>query len=419
MTQHQPEASKSKHSMADDIGKPGITPSLSTTPGEPLGLKRRHFMGTALALDAAALLAACGGGGGGGDAAAGSGSGSGSGSSSGSGSAAPTNWVVSTLAGTGATTPFTDGTGGTATFNGPYGVAVDSSGYLYVADTSNHRIRQITSAGVVSTFAGIGTAGAVNGTVGTAQFNTPVGVALDNSGNLYVAERGNHLIRKINSAGEVSTFAGVGGMSGYMDGTGTTAKFNNPYGIAVDKSGFVYVADSSNNMIRKISPAGVVSSLAGVGLMTGYLDGAGTTATFNFPTAIAVDTSDNLYVADYNSHLIRMINPMGEVSTLAGVAATFGYLDGTGKTANFFFPSGVAVDSTGHVYVVEASNHKVRKITSAGVVSTLAGAGGAGYIEGTAGTAKFSTPYGVALDSSGTFYVTDYNNQRIRKITPI
>jgi sugar lactone lactonase YvrE len=421
----------------------GVTP-LGHTP-EPQGLKRRHFMGTALALDAAALLAACGGGGGdsGGTNMGGSGSGSSSGSSSasgsgsssssasssgsasssasssasgsGSGSAAPTNWVVSTFAGTGSSLTVIDGTGGTATFYAPAGVAVDSSGYLYVADSNFQRIRKITPAGVVSTVAG-SVIGSVNGAVATARFDTPCGIAVDGSGRLFVAENINSALRTITPAGVVSTLAGSGTYS-YLDGTGTGAHFNQPRGVAIDASGNLFVADTSNQRIRKVTSAGVVSTLAGSGA-PGAADGVGTSASFNNPYGVAVDATGVVYVADYSNHLIRKITPAGVVSTLAGTG-TAGSANGTGTNASFNSPRGLAIDANGAVFVADYGNHLIRKITSEGVVSAFAGTGIRGSANAVGTLASFNNPADIALDGSGHLWVTDSNNHMIRKITPV
>jgi sugar lactone lactonase YvrE len=302
----------------------------------------------------------------------------------------------------------------------PRGVTVDTSGYVYVADTNSNRIRKITPAGVVSTLAG-GTslAGADNGTGGTAKFSTPSGVALDTSGNVYVADTFNQSIRKISSAGVVSHLAGVSGSNGYVDGSGTTAKFNTPIGVAVDSSGFVYVSDNDGHLIRKISTTGVVSIFAGVASTAGYVDGTGGTAKFNKPAGIAFDSNDNLYVVEQNNLVIRKITPTGIVSTFAGSGAR-GSANGTGRTASFNNPIGVAIDHGGNFYVTDNSNHLIRKINPAGEVSTLAGVASiAGYADGLGETANFNYPYGVALDSSGVLYVADSSNNLIRKITPI
>ena len=319
--------------------------------------------------------------------------------------------TVSTLAGS--TYGYTDGTGTSAKFDSPSGVAVDGAGNVYVADQANHRIRKITTSGVVSTLAGSGTPGYTDGTGTSAKFSSPTGVAVDGAGNVYVADLSNHRIRKITALGVVSTLAGSGA-SGYTDGTGTSAKFSYPNGVAVDGAGNVYVADYFNHRIRKITTSGVVSTLAGSA--SGYADGTGTSAQFSYPTGVAVDGAGNVYVADYNNHRIRKITTSGVVSTLAG-SGTPGYTDGTGTSAKFSSPTGVAVDGAGNVYVADYNNHRIRKITASGVVSTLAGGGKAGYTDGTGTSAKFYYPIGVAVDGAGNVYVGDQYNHRIRKIT--
>jgi prepilin-type N-terminal cleavage/methylation domain-containing protein len=317
--------------------------------------------------------------------------------------------AVSTLAGLG-TAGYSDGTGAAAQFNTPTGVAVDSSGTMYVADYANNRIRKMTPAGVVSTLAGSGTTGSSDGTGAAAQFSYPRGVAVDSSGTMYVADYANHRIRKITPAGVVSTLAGS--TASFADGTGAAAQFNYPRGVAVDSSGTAYVADTYNHRIRKITPAGVVSTLAGS--TASFADGTGAAAQFNYPFGVAVDTSGTVYVADNYNHRIRKITPAGVVSTLAG--STAGFADGTGSAAQFNYPTGVAVDTSGTVYVADASNNRIRKISPSGVVSTLAGST-AGFADGTGAAAQFSLPYGVAVDSSGTLYIADAYNHRIRKIT--
>uniref|UniRef100_UPI003743F19A hypothetical protein n=1 Tax=Psychroflexus aurantiacus TaxID=2709310 RepID=UPI003743F19A len=232
----------------------------------------------------------------------------------------------------GSTSGFADGTGRSAQFSKPYGVAVDASGTVYVADYNNHRIRKTTPAGVVSTLAG-STQGFADGTGSSAQFSKPYGVAVDASGNVYVADFNNHRIRKTTPAGVVSTLAGS--TSGFADGTGSSAQFSKPYGVAVDASGNVYVADFNNHRIRKTTPAGVVSTLAGS--TQGFADGTGSSAQFNYPIGVAVDASGTVYVADANNHRIRKITPAGAVSTLAG--STYGFADGTGISAQFANPT--------------------------------------------------------------------------------
>jgi sugar lactone lactonase YvrE len=320
--------------------------------------------------------------------------------------------VVSTLAG--GTYGFADGAGRVASFSNPAGVAVDSSGHAYVADMENHTIRKISPSGVVSTLAG-GTYGFADGAGAAASFNWPDGVAVDGSGHVYVADRKNRAIRKISPGGMVRTLAG--GSYGFADGTGAAASFSGPSGVAVDGSGHVYVADEYNNVIRKISPSGVVSTLAGSGAR-GFADGTGAAASFSWPSGVSVDSDGHVYVADTYNHVVRKISPSGVVSTFAG-SGSRGSADGAGTAASFNWPSGVAVDSSGHVYVADAGNHVIRKISPTGLVSTLAGRGvTGGFADGTGTAASFNSPTGVAVDSSGHVYVADYNNQTIRKISP-
>jgi len=328
---------------------------------------------------------------------------------------ATTTYAVSTFAGS-TTAGYADGTGSAASFETPSGVAVDSNGNVYVADTDNQEIRKITPAGVVSTLAGSTTVGHADGTGSAASFQAPGGVAVDSNGNVYVADTHNYAIRKITPAGVVSTLAG--GAPGKADGTGSAASFDLPTGVAVDSNGNVYVADSFNYAIRKITPTGVVSTLAGSGAV-GAADGTGRAASFYLPNGVAVDGSGNVYVADWGNNAIRKITPAGVVTTLAGsTTITPGNDDGTGRAASFSIPAGVAVDSSGNVYVADYVNNEIRKVTSAGVVTTLAGSTTAGNADGTGSAASFKQPHGVAVDSNGNVYVADQGNNAIRKLTP-
>jgi streptogramin lyase len=328
--------------------------------------------------------------------------------------------VVTTFAGTAGSYGSADGTGSAARFFWPSGVAVDGSGNVYVADSSNSTVRKITPAGVVTTLAGTaGASGSADGTGSAARFYSPRGVAVDGSGNVYVADSQNHTIRTITPAGVVTTLAGTAGSSGSADGTGSAARFDYPEGVAVDGSGNVYVADYNNHTIRKITPAGVVTTLAGTAGARGSADGTGNAARFTFPKGVAVDGSGNVYVADGGNNAIRKITPAGVVTTLAGTAGSYGSADGTGSAARFWGPSGVAVDGSGNVYVADTSNNTIRKITPAGVVTTLAGTAGSGEsADGTGSAARFSSPYGVAVDGIGNVYVADGGNNAIRKSVP-
>ena len=315
--------------------------------------------------------------------------------------------TVTTLAGS--TLGFANGTGTATQFNYPYGVDVDVAGNIYVADKLNHRIRKISDSGVVTTFAG-STIGSVNGTGTAAQFNSPSGVAVAIDGTVYVADTANDRIRKITAAGVVTTLAGS--TQGSANGTGTTARFNSPSGIAIDAVGNVYVADKGNHRIRKITSAGVVTTFAGSTL--GYTDGIATAAQFHSPLDVAVDVTGNVYVADAINHRIRKITTDGTVTTFAG--STQGVSDGLGTAAQFYSPAGVAVDASGNVYVADEINSRIRKVTAAGMVTTLAGST-AGTADGTGSAAQFFYPNGVAVNATGTIFVADTQNHRIRKIT--
>jgi len=316
--------------------------------------------------------------------------------------------VVTTLAGLYTGVPLANGTGAAAGFGYPEALAVDSAGNVLVADVFNQVIRKVTPAGVVTTFAGSGAVGSQNGQGTTASFHDPYGIAVDGSGNLYVADLSNRVIRLITPGGMVSTFAGSGSY-GYQDGPAASAMFLDPRDVAVDASGNVYVADSET--IRKIS-GGVVSTLAGTGAI-GSANGAGATATFYAPRGLAVDGSGNVYVADSDNAMIRKITPGGTVSTLAGTG-TSGSLDGPALSATFDLPRGVAADAAGNVYVADSGNNLIRKVSSGGTVTTLAGAPPA---NGVAGGVTFSYPQGLAFDGSGNLYVAD-SSALIWKLTP-
>lgn len=324
-------------------------------------------------------------------------------------------WNISTLAGN-ASIGSTNATGTKARFFWPMGVASDGQGNFYVADAANDTIRKITSGGVVSTFAGSpGVAGTNDGS--SALFNAPQAVAVDKSGNVYVADSGNFTIRKITSGGMVSTLAGLPGTSGCTDGTGTNAEFNDPEGIAVDTSGNVYVADTLNHTIREVTPAGVVTTIAGTAGVFGDVDGTGSAALFNRPTGLAIDSSGNLYVTDFYNQTVREIMPGGVVTTLAGLPGVFGNMDGANRTARFFEPQGIAVDISGNVYVADSGNHEVRQLTPSGtnwIVSTLAGlAGTSGSANGSGVAARFCYPAGMAF-YSGDLFLADSANNTIR-----
>ncbi len=327
------------------------------------------------------------------------------------------DYATTTFAGAANSTTGADGTPGS--FNNPYGVAIDAAKNIYVTDTLNNTIRKITPGRVVSTIAGTaGFFGATDGTGSAARFNFPVGLGVDAAGSIYVADSKNFTIRKVTAAGVVTTFAGAAFQLGAVDGPGASARFFLPLGLAVDGGGNIYVADSGNQLIRKITPEGVVSTLAGGAGQAGFVNGTGTAARFSTPFGVAVDSAGNVYVADSGNHAIRKITPQGVVSTIAGATGQGGAVDGPAAGARFNQPRGVAVDAAGNVFVSDYGNNTIRHVATTGAVTTLAGTAGiAGEVNSVGASARFYEPIGIIVDGAA-IYVADSSNNLVRRAQP-
>ncbi|MES2695687.1 MAG: immunoglobulin domain-containing protein [Verrucomicrobiota bacterium] len=325
--------------------------------------------------------------------------------------------LITTVAGQAAFPGVNDGQGNFARFSSPSGLAADLSGNIYIADTANHVIRKMSPSGVVTTLAGApGISGSVDGTGNAARFNSPQGVAVDGIGNIYVADTFNHTIRMITSFGSVSTLAGTAGVSGAVDGVGAAARFFAPTALVVDAGGNIYVADTSNHVIRRITSGNNVGTFAGLFGSAGHVEGVGPSARFSSPGGLAIDTFGTLYVADSQNQVIRKVNSGGGTSPLAGFPGAAGITDGLGTAARFNRPTGIAVDSVGNVYVADTLSSTLRKITVGGDVTTAAGlAVTTGTADGAGNVARFNLPGGVTIDLNGNIYIADSRNHTIRR----
>jgi len=313
----------------------------------------------------------------------------------------------------------TNGYGSNARFNHPLALATDAAGNVYVGDTENDTIRKIGPGGGVTLLSGqVGLPGSQNGLSNVARFFGPQGLAIGTDRFLYVADAANHMIRKLNSSGTSATAAGAAGVSNSLDGSISSARFFHPESVAAGPDGNIYVADTWNHTIRKVTQAGVVSTLFGLAGAAGSADGTNSRPRFNRPGGIAVDSGTNIFVADTFNHTIRRISASGVVKTIAGIPGVWGSADGTNGNARFYLPGGVAVTPNGVVYVSDTGNQTVRQIVASGtnwIVTTVAGLSGiAGNATGTGTNARFSAPAGIAADSSGYLYVADAGNNIIR-----
>ncbi len=302
----------------------------------------------------------------------------------------------------------------------PETVAVDSPGNLYIADTGNHRIRKVARDGTITTFAGNGQLGSRGdgGQAVNAELNSPSGLAVDGSGNVYVADTNNHRVRRVAPSGVITTIAGTGlnGFSG-DGGAATVAKLDTPVGLALDGAGNLFIADAGNHRIRKLNlNTGVISTAVGNGFGSGGDGDAASTAMLYFPTALVFDGAGNLYIADTGNHRIRKVTPSGIISTIAGTGmAGFNGDGGAAKNAQLNAPGGLTVDARGNLYFADQLNHRVRLITLDGSINTVAGTGqpGAGGEGGAASSAMLNAPAGVAIDAAGNLFIADTGNHRV------
>jgi sugar lactone lactonase YvrE len=305
----------------------------------------------------------------------------------------------------------------------PRGIALDESGNLYIADTDNHRIRRVDTNGLIATVVGEGSPGFLGdgGPAASARLFFPFDIALDGAGNLYIADYYNHRIRKVDTNGIITTVAGNGsyGFSG-DGGSATSASLYNPSGIAVDNTGTLYIADFYNNRIRKVDTNGLITTVAGNGSYGFSGDGVpATSASLYSPTSIAVDITGNLYIADKTNNRIRKVDTNGLITTVAG-NGSYGFSGdgGPATSASLHSPSGIAVDAAGNLYIADQSNHRIRKVDMNGLITTVAGNGLSGFSGdgGPATSAKLSYPLGIAIDGEGYLYIADTYNNRIRRM---
>lgn len=303
-----------------------------------------------------------------------------------------------------------DGTGSGARFNGAEGVAYDGHGNLFVAERGGSIIRKVTALGVVTTVAGsAGQDGSADGAGNAARFRNPTRLTIDGGGNLYVTDTGNSLIRKISPAGAVTTIAGQAGVCGSADGAGGFAQFCNPQGITVDQAGNLFVADTKNHTVRKIAPSGQVTTIAGQTGVCGSADGRGTSAMFCEPRDITVDRWNNVYVADTANSTIRMIDPKGNVTTLAGAPGVCSSADGPTGTSRLCSPSGITVDSMDNLYVTDTANSTVRRIDVANNTTTVAGvAQQHGIVLGPL-PGGLDSPIGITMQTDAAVALTSHN----------
>lgn len=332
--------------------------------------------------------------------------------------------TIYTVAGTGSAGYTGDGSAATsAKLERPNGVAFDAAGNMYIADSASNVIRKVNvSSNIISTIAGTGTAGSSgDGSAATAAtLNAPIGIAFDASGNLFITEALGNVVRKINSSGVISTIAGTGTASTTGDGSAATAAtLNTPVGIAIDASGNIFIAEANGNVIRKINGSGIISTVAGTGTASSTGDGsAATAATLDAPVGLAFDGSGNLYISESAGHRIRKVNGTGVISTYAGTGIAGSTGDGSLATdAKLRNPTGIAFDANGNLYVSETNGRFIRRVSNTDTITTVAGTGAAGYSGdgGNATAATFRRPFGIAVNR-GNIFISDWNTRTVRMI---
>ena len=335
-----------------------------------------------------------------------------------------TNFIITTVAGTNIAGYSGDGGAAIqATLSNPGGAAFDAGGNLYIADTSNQRIRKVDTNGMIATVAGTNSSGfsGDGGAAINAQLYAPSGVAFDAAGNLYIADAANNRIREVDTNGIITTIAGTNSQ-GYSgdSGAAVNAKLNGPSGVAFDAMGNLYIADFGNNRIRMVGTNGIITTVAGTGIPGFSGDGGAAINTELYcPSGVALDAVGNVYIADYHNSRIRKVDTNGNISTVAGTnIARYGGDGGPATQANLCGPEGVALDAARNLYIGDTYNYRIRKVDTNGVITTVAGTNNLGYSGdgGTATNAMLYRPYGVALDAIGNLYIADSGNNRIREV---
>jgi sugar lactone lactonase YvrE len=340
--------------------------------------------------------------------------------------------IITTVAGNG--TGGFSGDGGLATsasLFGPYGVAVDGAGNLFIADCYNNRIRKVSGGGIITTIAGSTAGYAGDGGPATlALLWAPCAVALDASGNLFIADQINNVIRKLSASGIITTVAGGGEWLG-DGGLATSARLSSPSGVAVDVAGNLFIADSGNNRIRKVSASGIITTVAGSGAGGFSLPGSGfagdggpaISALLSQPTGIVADTAGNLFIADSYNNRIRKVSTGGIITTVAGSGAITGYTGGfsgdggSATSAQLSRPYDVVLDASGNLLISDSLNNRIRKVSASGIITTVAGGGAVLGDGGPATSGILGGPFGIALDASGNLFIADFDDGRIREVS--